>query len=47
MKSAWVDREAAALVDRYAQDGVGAELALRIYTTRLLPGFELILDTRS
>src|SRR5437762_12622941 len=36
MKSAWVDREAAALVDRYAQDGVGAELALRVYTTRLL-----------
>jgi rhamnulose-1-phosphate aldolase/alcohol dehydrogenase len=36
MKSAWVDRDAAALVDRYAKDGVGTELALRVYTTRLL-----------
>jgi rhamnulose-1-phosphate aldolase/alcohol dehydrogenase len=36
MKSGWVDRDAAALVDRYAKDGVPAELALRVYTTRLL-----------
>src|SRR5216684_392041 len=36
MKSAWVDRDAAALVDCYAKDGVGADLALRVYTTRLL-----------
>src|SRR5713101_3801464 len=36
MESAWVDRDAAALIDRYAKDGVAAELALRVYTTRLL-----------
>src|SRR5438128_6631087 len=36
MESAWVDRDAAALIDRYAKDGVPAELALRVYTTRLL-----------
>src|SRR6266536_5812124 len=36
MESAWVDRDAAALVDHYAKDGVPAELALRVYTTRLL-----------
>jgi rhamnose utilization protein RhaD (predicted bifunctional aldolase and dehydrogenase)/NAD(P)-dependent dehydrogenase (short-subunit alcohol dehydrogenase family) len=36
MQSAWVDRDAAALIDRYAKDGVPAELALRVYSTRLL-----------
>src|SRR5436309_1633787 len=36
MESGWVDRDAAALIDRYAKDGVPAELALRVYTTRLL-----------
>ena len=36
MKSGWVDRDAQAMVDRYARDGVGADLALRVYTTRLL-----------
>src|SRR6266516_1887831 len=36
MESAWVDRDAAVLVDHYAKDGVPAELALRVYTTRLL-----------
>src|SRR6266478_8997893 len=36
MKSAWVERDAQAMVDRYARQGVGADLALRIYTTRLL-----------
>ena len=36
MKSAWIDRDAQAMVDRYARDGVGADLALRVYTTRLL-----------
>ncbi len=36
MKSAWVDRDAEALVDRYAKAGVGRDLALRVYTTRLL-----------
>src|SRR6476620_2230901 len=36
MKSAWIDRDAQAMVDRYARDGVGIDLALRVYTTRLL-----------
>jgi len=36
MKSAWKDREAAELVERYAAEGVGEDLALRVYTTRLL-----------
>ena len=34
MKSSWVDRDADAMVQRYA--GNGRDLALRIYTTRLL-----------
>ncbi len=34
MKSAWVDGDAQAIVDRYAREG--GDLALRIYTTRLL-----------
>src|SRR3954468_16785504 len=36
MKSGWVDSEAQAAVDRYAAQGVGRDLALRLYTTRLL-----------
>src|SRR5712692_462365 len=36
MKSGWVDRDAQALIDRYAGQGIGADLALRVYTTRLL-----------
>jgi len=36
MKSAWVDRDAQAAVDRYAANGVSRDLALRVYTTRLL-----------
>src|ERR1700758_5449697 len=36
MKSAWVDADARALVDRYAQQSIGPDLALRVYTTRLL-----------
>src|SRR5262245_53220837 len=36
MKSGWVERDAQALADRYAQQGVGPDLALRIYSTRLL-----------
>src|SRR5688572_16796597 len=36
MKSAWVDSEAEALVAHYAAGGVGRDLALRVYTTRLL-----------
>src|SRR5712692_11497729 len=36
MKSGWVDRDAQALVDLYAERSIGPDLALRIYTTRLL-----------
>src|SRR3954463_1211280 len=36
MKSAWVDRDAQSAVDRYAAAGVSSEIALRVYTTRLL-----------
>jgi len=36
MKSRWVDAEAADFVKRYAEKGVGEDLALRTYTTRLL-----------
>jgi rhamnose utilization protein RhaD (predicted bifunctional aldolase and dehydrogenase)/NAD(P)-dependent dehydrogenase (short-subunit alcohol dehydrogenase family) len=36
MKSAWVDCDAAALIDLYAKNNIGPDLALRVYTTRLL-----------
>src|ERR1043166_775915 len=36
MKSAWVDADARALVASYAPRGIGPDLALRVYTTRLL-----------
>ncbi|TMJ70270.1 MAG: bifunctional aldolase/short-chain dehydrogenase, partial [Alphaproteobacteria bacterium] len=36
MKSGWVDSEAQAAIDRYARNGVAPDLALRVYTTRLL-----------
>ncbi len=36
MKSRWVDSEAQAAVDQYARLGIGSNLSLRIYTTRLL-----------
>jgi len=36
MKSAWSERDARAAVGRYAEQGVGEDLALRVYTTRLL-----------
>src|SRR5947209_7876496 len=36
MKSGWVDSEAQAAIERYARQGVGRDLALRVYTTRLL-----------
>jgi rhamnose utilization protein RhaD (predicted bifunctional aldolase and dehydrogenase)/NAD(P)-dependent dehydrogenase (short-subunit alcohol dehydrogenase family) len=38
MQSRWVDRDAKAAVDRGSAMGVSSELALRIYTTRLLGG---------
>ena len=36
MKSAWVDSDAKAALDHWAKAGVGQDLALRIYSTRLL-----------
>ncbi len=36
MKSAWVERDARKAVDRYGRTGIDADLALRIYSTRLL-----------
>ena len=36
MKSAWSDRDAKDAVDRYGNAGVSADLALRVYSTRLL-----------
>ncbi|MBX9846413.1 MAG: bifunctional aldolase/short-chain dehydrogenase [Xanthobacteraceae bacterium] len=36
MQSRWVDRDATAAVDRYATSGVAPDVALRVYTTRLL-----------
>ena len=36
MKSRWSDAEAAELVERLAENGVADDLALRVYTTRLL-----------
>ena len=36
MKNAGVDTDAQAAVDRYAPDGIPRDLALRVYTTRLL-----------
>jgi rhamnose utilization protein RhaD (predicted bifunctional aldolase and dehydrogenase)/NAD(P)-dependent dehydrogenase (short-subunit alcohol dehydrogenase family) len=36
MKSAWNERDAKTAVDRYAKAGVDADLALRVYSTRLL-----------
>ena len=38
MKNLWSDREAEAVVARYSEAGIGADLALRVYTTRLLGG---------
>src|SRR5579872_3414671 len=36
MKSAWAERDAGAAVDHYGKAGVARDLALRVYTTRLL-----------
>ena len=38
MKSGWVESEARATVERYARQGVAPDLALRLYSTRLLGG---------
>jgi rhamnose utilization protein RhaD (predicted bifunctional aldolase and dehydrogenase)/NAD(P)-dependent dehydrogenase (short-subunit alcohol dehydrogenase family) len=36
MQSRWADKDAEACVARYAAQGIGADLALRVYSTRLL-----------
>ncbi len=36
MKNLWSEREARSFVRRYAKDGVNRDVALRVYTTRLL-----------
>ena len=36
MQSLWSDADAKRMVERYAQQGVGCDLALRVYTSRLL-----------
>ncbi|MGE0260819.1 MAG: bifunctional aldolase/short-chain dehydrogenase [Alphaproteobacteria bacterium] len=38
MRSLWSDSDAEAIVARYAESGVGRDLALRVYTSRLLGG---------
>ena len=38
MKNLWSDNDARAYVRRYAKDGVSEDVALRVYTTRLLGG---------
>ena len=38
MRSLWSDVEAERTVERYAQQGIGSDLALRVYTSRLLGG---------
>jgi rhamnose utilization protein RhaD (predicted bifunctional aldolase and dehydrogenase)/NAD(P)-dependent dehydrogenase (short-subunit alcohol dehydrogenase family) len=38
MQSRWVDADAEAMVARYGETGIGRDLALRVYTTRLLGG---------
>jgi rhamnose utilization protein RhaD (predicted bifunctional aldolase and dehydrogenase)/NAD(P)-dependent dehydrogenase (short-subunit alcohol dehydrogenase family) len=38
MQSLWADTDADAVVARYADAGVGRDMALRVYTTRLLGG---------
>ena len=44
MNNLWSDGEAEATVARYARQGVNRDLALRVYTTRLLGGVpELVL----
>src|SRR5918998_5439428 len=38
MRSLWSEGDAEAMVGRYAESGIGRDLALRIYTSRLLGG---------
>jgi rhamnose utilization protein RhaD (predicted bifunctional aldolase and dehydrogenase) len=44
MKNLWSDKDAQAAVEKYGAKGVNRDLALRVYTTRLLGGVpELVL----
>jgi rhamnose utilization protein RhaD (predicted bifunctional aldolase and dehydrogenase)/NAD(P)-dependent dehydrogenase (short-subunit alcohol dehydrogenase family) len=36
MQSAWSERDAKAAIDHYGQSGIGPDLAVRVYSTRLL-----------
>src|SRR5205823_13293242 len=38
MKSLWWNADAKTIVDRYGAAGIGPDLALRVYTSRLLGG---------
>jgi rhamnose utilization protein RhaD (predicted bifunctional aldolase and dehydrogenase)/NAD(P)-dependent dehydrogenase (short-subunit alcohol dehydrogenase family) len=38
MESLWSDKDAQAMVAKYADDGVGEDVALRVYSSRLLGG---------
>ena len=38
MKNLWNDTEAAAMIARYGKNNISEDLALRVYTTRLLGG---------
>src|SRR5262249_46482863 len=38
MQSRWSDADAKAAIEKYAAQGHGADMALRVYTTRLLGG---------
>jgi rhamnose utilization protein RhaD (predicted bifunctional aldolase and dehydrogenase) len=38
MQNLWSDADAERLVERYGREGVGRDLALRVYTSRLLGG---------
>jgi len=38
MKSSWSDADAGRMVEEYGRQGVGEDLALRVYTTQLLGG---------
>ena len=38
MNNLWSDRDARAMVRHYAAEGVNEDLALRVYTSRLLGG---------
>ncbi|MEX0298616.1 MAG: bifunctional aldolase/short-chain dehydrogenase, partial [Kordiimonas sp.] len=38
MKNLWSDKEAARFTEKYAEKGVNEDLALRVYTSRLIGG---------